>query len=132
MYTKEEIRGIKRTVAAILHCKEEDIHVAGAQPSKSFILVLSIKKAYTWKLLALTAQERLALLKLKIDYLIVDTRVIYIESSKGNFQNAKTVLFFYLIYDLSFKSKMSVKIIKSFLCFTEVISILFMICVFNN
>lgn len=87
MYTWEDIGKIKCTVAAIVGCKVKDVEVAGAQPSKSFILVLSIKEAYIWKLLALTAQERLAFLKLKIDYLIVDARVIYIESSKGNFPN---------------------------------------------
>lgn len=82
-YTKENIQRIVTIVAAILDCKVEDIVVNGYRNSASFILVLLIKEGHTSKLSAMNDQDRLKLMKLNIDFLIVDGRTIRLERSKG-------------------------------------------------
>lgn len=85
-YTKEFIREVIETVAAILDCKEEDIHLNAVRYSKSFFLSLSIKKVYIRKLLALKEQDRLNLKILNIDYLKIDKETIYLNREEGKYR----------------------------------------------
>lgn len=85
-YTKEFIREVIETVAAILDCKEEDIHLNAVRYSTSFFLSLSIKKVYIRKLLALKEQDRLKLKNLNIDYLKIDEETIYLNIREGKYR----------------------------------------------
>lgn len=87
-YTKEFIREVIETVAAILDCKEEDILLNGVRYSTSFFLSLSIKKVYIRKLLAMKEQNRLNLRKLNIDYVKIDNlkETIYLNKQEGKFK----------------------------------------------
>lgn len=71
----------KETLAAMLNCSIDDIHVAGYQDSTSFFLVLSIKERYVGKLLSLKQQEKENLIQLNIDFFKVDDITIYLGSS---------------------------------------------------
>lgn len=84
-YTKEFIREVIETVAAILDCKEEDIQLNAVRYSTSFFLSLSIKKVYIRKLLALKEQDRLNLKKLNIDYLKIDKETIHLNRGEGKY-----------------------------------------------
>lgn len=85
-YTKEFIREVIETVAAILDCKEEDIQLNAVRYSTSFYISLSIKKVYIRKLLALKEQDRLNLKNLNIDYLKIDKETIYLNKGEGKFR----------------------------------------------
>lgn len=82
-YTKEFIRQVIETVAAILDCKEEDIQLNAVRYSTSFFLSLSIKKVYIRKLLALKEQDRLKFKILNIDYLKMDKETIHLYRGEG-------------------------------------------------
>lgn len=86
-YPKEYIRKVKETVAAILDCREEDILLNGVRHSTSFLLSLSLKEVYIWKLLIMNEQDRQKLRSLDIDYLIVDKNTIDLEERKGKKYN---------------------------------------------
>lgn len=83
-YSRERIVEIRETLAVFLNCSSREILIGGACPSASFLLVLSIKDAYSYKLLALEQCDKDKLTKLDIDYIIVDLTVINLEPSKGN------------------------------------------------
>lgn len=85
-YTKEFIREVIETVAAILDCKEEDIHLNAVRYSTSFFISLAIKKVYIRKLLALKEQDRLNLNDLNIDYLKIDKETIYLNKAEGKYR----------------------------------------------
>lgn len=85
-YTKEFIREVIETVAAILDCKEEDIHINAVRYSTSFFISLAIKKVYIRKLLALKEQDRLNLNDLNIDYLKIDKETIYSNKAEGKYR----------------------------------------------
>lgn len=85
-YTKEFIREVIETVAAILDCKEEDIKLNAVRYSTSFFLSLSIKKVYIRKLLALKEQDRLNLKKLNIDYLKIDKETFHLNRGEGKYK----------------------------------------------
>lgn len=82
-YTKEYIHDVIETVAAILGCKEEDILLNGVRHSTSFLLSLSVKEVYSWKLLVLNEEDSKRLRRLNIDYLIIDKNTIDLEGLKG-------------------------------------------------
>lgn len=82
-YTKDYIQDVIETVAAILDCKVVDILLNGVKHSKSFLLFLALKEVYMKKLLAMNKQDCLRLLRLKIDYLIIDKETIHLERPKG-------------------------------------------------
>lgn len=82
-YTKEYIRKVKETVAAILDCREEDILLNGVRHSTSFVLSLSVKNVYIRKLLAMNGEDRLKLRCLDIDYLTVNEETIRLDKPKG-------------------------------------------------
>lgn len=84
-YDGKEIQKIVKIVAAMLDCKSKDILVVDLRPSRSVILVLSIKEEYTWKFSALNEEDSQKLRKLKIDYLIVDKKTIHLETSQGKY-----------------------------------------------
>lgn len=83
-YSLEKKSEIRETVAILLKCTLEEILNGGACPSSGFLLVLSIKDTYFCKLLALEQCDKDKLIKLDIDYIIVDLIVIKLEPSKGN------------------------------------------------
>lgn len=83
-YSFERIAEIRETLAVLLNCTSKEILIGGACPSNSFLLVLSIKETYSYKLTALKQCDKDKLTKLNIDYIIVDLIVINLESSKGN------------------------------------------------
>lgn len=62
--------------------------VTSVRRKKSFLLVLSVKTLYIKKLLAMNEQDRLELIRLDIDYLVVGKETIYLEISKGKQDNA--------------------------------------------
>lgn len=70
-------------MAAILDCKVEDILLNGVRPSKSFLISLSVKEIYIWKLLALQEKDRIKLKRLNIDYSIIDGKIIHLDRPKG-------------------------------------------------
>lgn len=70
-------------MAAILDCKDEDILLNGVRHSKSFLISLSVKEIYIWKLLALEENDRIKLKSHNIDYLIIDRKIIHLERPKG-------------------------------------------------
>lgn len=82
-YTKEFIRQVIETVAAILDCEEEDIKLNGVKYSTSFFLSLLIKKVYIRKLLVMKEQDRLNLKNLNIDYLKIDEETIRLNRGEG-------------------------------------------------
>lgn len=74
-----------KTVAAILECKKEDILLNGVRHSTSFLLSLSVKNAYLWKLSAMNEQDWLKLHRLNIDYLIIDEEKISLKKPEGKY-----------------------------------------------
>lgn len=88
-YSNKEIDKILDEVAEMLECEKRDILVNGVLPSKSFILVLSMNEAYTWKFNSLNEQDCTTLRRLNIDYLIVDEDLFLLESSKGKSKAVK-------------------------------------------
>lgn len=91
-YTKEKIQDVVQVVADILSCKKEDIEIHSLEHSQSFILTLSIKKNYKWKMSDLRAEERQKLVSLDVDFLIVGKETILLDRSKGK------CFFFHMIY----------------------------------
>lgn len=92
-YNLDKKMEIRETVAILLKCTLEDILIGGACPSNSFLLVLSIKEAYSCKLLALEQCHKDKLTRLDIDYIILDLTVIKLEPScRGNHCNVYTML----------------------------------------
>lgn len=98
-YTQNKIRMIRETVAAIVGCKAEDILLNGIRPSTSFLLCLSVKEVYSWKLLDLIEQHRLKLMKLDIDYFIINKDTILLEGPTGKI-NCHVFRFFFLWFSV--------------------------------
>lgn len=94
-YTKENIQHIVEVVADILECETQEIFVNGVKPSSSFFLVLSLKEVYTRKLSEVNEQDRLRLIKLYIDFIIVDLNTIFLQSLEG-----KSYFYLYFVYIL--------------------------------
>lgn len=86
-YTKEYIQDVIETVAAIVDCNEEDILLNGVRHSTSFLLSLSVKEVYSWKLMVLNEEDGKKLRRLTIDYLIIDKNTIDLEGLKGKQNN---------------------------------------------
>lgn len=78
----KSVMNVKETLAAMLECPIDDIHVAGYQDSTSFFLVLSIKRIYVDELLALGQQKKKLLIQLNIDFFVVWGKKIYLGSLK--------------------------------------------------
>lgn len=74
---------MRETVANIVGCKIDEVGVKGYLSSTSFILVLSFKRIYAKKLLALEPHEKDELSKLRIDFFKVGSVTVKIESLKG-------------------------------------------------
>lgn len=97
-YSNEDIDDILEELAEMLKCEKWDILVNGVLPSMSFILVLLINEAFTWRFNALDEQDCKKLGSLNIDYLIVDDELFLLDSSKGK---PKSGYFFYFYYPLA-------------------------------
>lgn len=82
-YTKEQTEHIVEVVAVILGCETQEIFVNGVKPSNSFFLVVSLKEVYAWKLTEMDEQDRLKLMKLNIDFFIVDLNKVFLENLEG-------------------------------------------------
>lgn len=82
-YSRDYINHVIKTVAAILDCKDEDILLNGVRHSKSFLISLSVKEIYIWKLLVLEEKYRIKLKRHNIDYLIIDRKIIHLDRPKG-------------------------------------------------
>lgn len=82
-YSKKHIDDIVVTVASILHCNQYDILVNGLKHSESFMLLLSLQKRYIWKLSVLDKHDCIKLVKLNIDYIILDQNKISLKNSEG-------------------------------------------------
>lgn len=67
----------------MLDCSLDDVKVNGYLHSTSFFLVLSIKKIYIEKLLAINQHEKEKLMKLKIDYFKCDSHTVMLECTAG-------------------------------------------------
>lgn len=83
-YSPIQIEKIKETVAVIVGCSSRDVHVGGFVPSTSFLVVLSLIEIYLEKLFNMEQWQKDRLIEVDIDYIIVDLKIIYIDSSKGN------------------------------------------------
>lgn len=84
-YTADQIRTIKETVAAIIGCDNEEIHLNGFYKSDSFFVVLSMKERYVNGLFNIKQQDKEKLILLNIHYFIVDSNYVYLKNYKGNF-----------------------------------------------
>lgn len=84
-YTTDQIVIIKETVAAIVGCDKEEIHLNGFYNSDSFFVVLSMKELYVNGLFNMKQQDKEKLVNLNINYFIVDSDHVYLEYPKGNF-----------------------------------------------
>lgn len=82
-YTEEQIKHVVEVVADILDCDIEEILVNGVRPSTSFFLILSVKETYIWKLKNMNEHTHIRLMKLKIDFLIVDKSTIKLKRQEG-------------------------------------------------
>lgn len=82
-YEPGQIEKLKATVAAIVGCSSDEIFVGGIHPSSSFLLALSINNDYVGKLLEIGQEDKAKLIKLNIDYLIVDLTIVHLECLKG-------------------------------------------------
>lgn len=82
-YTRAYINHVIKTVAVMLGCKDEAILLNGVRPSKSFLLSLSVKEIYIWKLLDLKEKDCIKLIRHNIDYLIIDGETIRLERPTG-------------------------------------------------
>lgn len=89
-YTTDQIVIIKETVAAIVGCDNEEIHLNGFCKSSSFFVVLSMKEKYVKSLFNMKQQDEEKLISLNINYFIIDSDHVNLKSQKGNFcyQNA--------------------------------------------
>lgn len=85
-YTRQAIDDIVQEVADMLECEKRNILVNGVLHSSSFLLVLSIKETYVWKLSCMNEQDKVKLQRLNIDYLMFGEEVIALTGSKGNYQ----------------------------------------------
>lgn len=83
-YTRQAIDDIVQEVADMLECEKRNILVNGVLHSSSFLLVLSIKETYVWKLSCMNEQDKVKLQRLNIDYLMFGEEVIALSGSKGN------------------------------------------------
>lgn len=84
-YTARQIVIIKETVAAIVGCDNEEIHLNGFCKSTSFLVVLLMKQRYVNGLFNIKQQDKDKLISLNINYFIVDSNYVYLE--KGNIPN---------------------------------------------
>lgn len=84
-YTADQIGIIKESVAAIIGCDNEEIHLNGFYNSDSFFVVLSMKAKYVNGLFNMKQQDKKNLIKLNIDYFIIDSGHIYLKNPKGSF-----------------------------------------------
>lgn len=84
-YTLNQIRIIKETVAAIVGCDNEEIHLNGLSKSTSFLVVLLMKERYINGLFNMKQQDKEKLANLNINYFIADSNYLYLE--KGNIRN---------------------------------------------
>lgn len=84
-YTSDQIGIIKETVAAIVRCDKEEIHLNGLCNSTSFFVVLSIIESCMKRLFNMKEQDKEKLISLNINYFIVDSFPVYLQKSKGNF-----------------------------------------------
>lgn len=82
-YNHEQIDIIKITVATLLRCTLQDIHVNGFEHSTSFFVTLSISEAYLTELFAMDESDKGKLARLHIDYFIADFRIVYLKRPKG-------------------------------------------------
>lgn len=81
-YNKKEIQEIKATVASIIGCDIQEVVEKAIRPSKSFLLILSMKEIYAAIMSELAEKDRLKLMKLNIDYLIDDLDNVHYMCSK--------------------------------------------------
>lgn len=84
-YTANQIVIIKKTVAAVVGCDNEKIHLNGLCKSTSFLVVLSMEEIYINGLFNIKQQDKDKLIKLNINYFIVDSRRVYLQSHEGIF-----------------------------------------------
>lgn len=82
-YTADQIGIIKESVAAIIGCDNEEIHLNGFYNSDSFFVVLSMKEKYVNGLFNMKQQDKKNLIKLNIDYFIIDSGHIYLKNPKA-------------------------------------------------
>lgn len=81
-YTTNQIEIIKETVAAIVGCDNEEIHLNGFCKSTSFFVVLSIKEKYINSLFNMKQQDKEKLIGLNINYFIIDSDHVYLNNPK--------------------------------------------------
>lgn len=86
-YTADQIGIIKETVAAIVGCDNEEIHLNGFYNSDSFFVVLSMKERYVNGLFNMKPQDEEKLVNLNINYFIQDSDHVYLINPKGSFCN---------------------------------------------
>lgn len=94
-YEPGQIEKIKATVAAIVGCSSDEIFVGGIHPSGSFLLALSITNDYVGKLLEIVQEDKAKLIKLNIDYFIVDLTIVHLECLKGKKKTENVMQIYY-------------------------------------
>lgn len=82
-YTAAQIKIIKETVAAIVGCDNEEIHMNGFCNSFSFFIILSMKERYVNRLFNMKQQDKEKLIDLNINYFIVDSDHVFLKNPKG-------------------------------------------------
>lgn len=117
-YTKEHIKNIVEVVADILDCETQEIFVNGVKPSNSFFLVLSLKEVYSRRLSEMNKQDRLRLMKLNIDFFIVDFSTIFLQSREGK-------LFFHVYFSYFHKVAPEINIL---VCLYNIAFVIFKYC----
>lgn len=90
-YTLNQIRIIKETVAAIVGCDNEEIHLNGLSKSTSFLVVLLMKERYINGLFNMKQQDKEKLANLNINYFIADSNYVYLEKVKEKKKRDKSL-----------------------------------------
>lgn len=91
-YSPFEIRKIQQTVAAIVECNSTEIIVSGYHHSASFLVILSIENKHVKKLFRMKQQEKDKLSRLNVDFFIVDSITVYLQSPKGKYNHHSIII----------------------------------------
>lgn len=81
-YSDRYCEKLKKTVAAIVGCKHEEIEIVEFERTMSFEVVLSIKDMDLQNLLTMPQIDHEQLYRLKVDYFIADGRKVFIKSAE--------------------------------------------------
>lgn len=81
-YSDRYCEKLKKTVAAIVGCKHEEIEIVEFKRTMSFEVVLSIKDMDLQNLLTMPQIDHEQFYRLKVDYFITDGRTVFIKNAE--------------------------------------------------